>query len=138
MALRMLLLAKKLKDLRAAGEALQAAKTEIEEKRKTWKEREERATAMLDEITAETPQEERDAFDAECAEIEAEDAAIRAEEEANAQAITENENAIAATETEMDELNERAKKGLQNNTRKPAASAERKGVEYMDDESKRR
>ena len=89
MALRMLLLAKKLKDLRAAGEALQAAKAEIEEKRKTWKEREERATAMLDEITAETPQEERDAFDAECAEIEAEDAAIRAEEEANAQAITE-------------------------------------------------
>ena len=128
MALRMLLLAKKLKDLRDAGEALQATKAEIEGKRKTWKEREERATAMLDEITAETPQEERDAFDAECSEIEAEDAAIRAEEEANAQAITENENAIAATETEMDELNEGAKKGLQNNTRKPAASAERKGM----------
>lgn len=133
MALRMLLLAKKLKDLRDAGEALQAAKAEIEGKRKTWKEREERATAMLDEITAETPQEERDAFDAECAEIETEDAAIRAEEEANAQAITENENAIAATETEMDELNERAKKGLQNNTRKPGdAPAERKGAEYME------
>ena len=132
MALRMLLLAKKLKDLRAAGEALQAAKAEIDGKRETWKEREERATAMLDEITAETPQEERDAFDAECAEIETEDAAIREEEEANAQAITENENAIAETEAEMNELNERAKKGLQNNTRKPAAPAERKGTEYME------
>lgn len=135
MALRMLLLAKKLKDLRAAGEALQAAKAEIEEKRKTWKEREERATAMLDEITAETPQEERDAFDAECAEIEAEDAAIRAEEEANAQAITENENAAAAVQTEIDELNERSKEGAKNAAaaKEPEKKPEvRKGVEYME------
>lgn len=135
MALKMLLLAKKLKDLRAAGEALQAAKAEIEGKRKTWKEREERATAMLDEITAETPQEERDAFDAECAEIEAEDAAIRAEEEANAQAITENENAAAAVQTEIDELNERTKEGAKNAAaaKEPEKKPEvRKGVEYME------
>ena len=137
MALRMLLLAKKLKDLRAAGEALQAAKAEIEGKRKTWKEREERATAMLDEITAETPQEERDAFDAECAEIEAEDAAIRAEEEANAQAITENENAAAAVQAAIDELNERSKEGAKNaaaakEPEKKQGTKERKGVEYME------
>lgn len=137
MALKMLLLAKKLKDLRAAGEALQAAKAEIEGKRKTWKEREERATAMLDEITAETPQEERDAFDAECAEIEAEDAAIRAEEEANAQAITENENAAAAVQAEIDELNERSKEGAKNaaaakEPEKKQGTKERKGVEYME------
>ena len=137
MALRMLLLAKKLKDLRAAGEALQTAKAEIERKRNTWKEREERATAMLDEITAETPQEERDAFDAECAEIEAEDAAIRAEEEANAQAITENENAAAAVQTEIDELNERSKEGAKNaaaakEPEKKQGTKERKGVEYME------
>lgn len=135
MALRMLLLAKKLKDLRAAGEALQAAKAEIEEKRKTWKEREERATAMLGEITAETPQEERDAFDAECAEIEAEDAAIRAEEEANAQAITENENAATAVQTEIDEINERSKEGAKNAAaaKEPEKKPEvRKGVEHME------
>lgn len=135
MALRMLLLAKKLKDLRAAGEALQEAKAEIEGKRKTWKEREERATAMLDEITAETPQEERDAFDAECAEIEAEDAAIRAEEEANAQAITANENAAAAVQTEIDELNERSKEGAKNAgaAKEPEKKPEmRKGVEHME------
>lgn len=137
MALRMLLLAKKLKDLRTAGEALQAAKAEIERKRNTWKEREERATAMLDEITAETPQEERDAFDAECAEIEAEDAAIRAEEEANAQAITENENAAAAVQTEIDEINERSKEGAKNaaaakEPEKKQGTKERKGVEYME------
>lgn len=137
MALKMLLLAKKLKDLRAAGEALQAAKEEIEGKRKTWKEREERATAMLDEITAETPQEERDAFDAECAEIETEDVAIRAEEEANAQAITENENAAVAVQTEIDELNERSKEGAKNaaaakEPEKKQGTKERKGVEYME------
>ena len=137
MALKMLLLAKKLKDLRAAGEALQAAKAEIEGKRKTWKEREERATKMLDEITAETPQEERDAFDAECAEIEAEDAAIRAEEEANAQAITENENAAAAVQAEIDEINERSKEGAKNaaaakEPEKKQGTKERKGVEYME------
>ncbi len=137
MALKMLLLAKKLKDLRAAGEALQTAKVEIEGKRKTWKEREERATAMLDEITAETPQEERDAFDAECAEIETEDAAIRAEEEANAQAITENENAAAAVQAEIDELNERSKEGAKNAAaaKEPEKKQEtrgRKGVEYME------
>lgn len=135
MALKMLLLAKKLKDLRAAGEALQTAKAEIEGKRKTWKEREERATAMLDEITAEAPQEERDAFDAECAEIEAEDAAIRAEEEANAQAITENENAAAAVQAEIDEINERTKEGAKNAAagKEPEKKPEtRKGVEYME------
>lgn len=137
MALKMLLLAKKLKDLRAAGEVLQAAKTEIEEKRKTWKEREERATAMLDEITAETPQEERDAFDAECAEIEAEDAAIRAEEEANAQAIAENENDAVAVQAEIDELNERSKEGAKNaaaakEPEKKTEQRERKGVGYME------
>lgn len=137
MALKMLLLAKKLKDLRAAGEALHAAKAEIEGKRKTWKEREERATAMLDEITAETPQEERDAFDAECAEIEAEDVAIRADEEANAQAITENENAAAAVQTEIDELNERSKEGAKNaaaakEPEKKQGTKERKGVENME------
>lgn len=135
MALKMLLLAKKLKDLRAAGEALQTAKAEIEGKRKTWKEREERATAMLDEITAETPQEERDAFDAECAEIEAEDAAIRAEEEANAQAITENENAAAAVQAEIDEINVRSKEGAKNAAagKEPGKKPEtRKGVEYME------
>lgn len=135
MALKMLLLAKKLKDLRAAGEALQAAKAEIEGKRKTWKEREERATAMLDEITAETPQEERDAFDAECAEIETEDAAIRAEEEANAQAITENENAAAAVQAEIDEINERSKEGAKNAAagKEPEQKRkERKGMEYME------
>ncbi len=137
MALKMLLLAKKLKDLRAAGEALQAAKAEIEGKRKTWKEREERATAMLDEITAETPQEERDAFDAECTEIETEDAAIRAEEEANAAAITENENAAAAVQAEIDELNERSKEGAKNavagkEPEKKQEPKERKGVEYME------
>lgn len=139
MALKMLLLANKLKELRTNGETLAAAKAEIEARRATWKEREERAVAMLDEITAETPQEERDAFDAECAEIEAEDAAIRAEEEANAQAITENENAATAVQTEIDELNERSKEGA-----KIAAVAkepekeperkerERKGVKYME------
>lgn len=132
MALKMLLLANRLKELRANGETLATAKAEIEARRATWKEREERAVAMLDEITAETPAEERAAYDAECAEIEAEDAAIQADEEANAAAITENENAIAATEAEMDTLNERAKKGLQNNTRKPVAPAKRKGAEYME------
>ena len=137
MALKMLLLAKKLKDLRAAGEAFQATKAEIEGKRKTWKEREERATAMLDEITAETPQEERDAFDAECSEIEAEDAAIQAEEEANAKAIMENENAATAVQTEIDELNERSKEGAKNAAaakepeREPERK-ERKGVKYME------
>ena len=135
MALRMLLLAKQLKDLQDAGEALQAEKAEIEGKRKAWKEREERAAAMLDEITAETPQEERDAFDAECAEIETEDAAIQAEEEANAQAITENKNAADAVQAEIDELNERSKEGAKNAayTKEPEKKPEvRKGVEYME------
>ena len=132
MALKMLLLANKLKELRSTGQTLAAEKDKIEARRATWKEREERAVAMLDEITAETPAEEREAYDAECAEIEAEDAAIQAEEEENAAEITENEKAIAATEAEMDALNERAKKGLQNNTKKPVTPAERKGAEYME------
>lgn len=108
MALRQLLIARQLTELRAQKDELGKAIAEVEGKRAAWKERESRAEAALAEMTDETSAEERAAFDAECAEIEAEDQAITAEEEANTTRAAELEEKISAAEAEEKELREKA------------------------------
>ena len=108
MALKQLLVAQRLKDLRAKKEELAQAIAATEAKRAAWTERESRAEAALAEMTDETTAEERAAFDAECAEIEAEDQAITAEEEANSTRAAELEEKISAAEAEEKELKEKA------------------------------
>lgn len=108
MALKQLLVAQRLKDLRAKKEELAQAIAATEAKRAAWTERESRAEAALAEMTDETTAEERAAFDAECAEIEAEDKAITAEEEANSTRAAELEEKISAAEAEEKELKEKA------------------------------
>ena len=142
MALRQLLIARQLTELRAQKDELGKAIAEVEAKRAAWTERESRAEAALAEMTDETTAEERAAFDAECAEIEAEDKAITVEEEANTTRAAELEEKISALEAEEKELREKAEAARE---QKPAeAPAEnnnaRGGVEIMNfaDERARR
>lgn len=133
MALKQLLVAQKLKDLRAKKEELAQAITATEAKRAAWRERESRAEAALAEMTDETTAEERAAFDAECAEIEAEDKAIAAEEEANSTRAAELDGKISAAEAEEQELKDKAEAArAQKPAEKPAENnTERGGVTIM-------
>ena len=109
MALRQLLLTREMDTLNAEQAALMSAMSEIEARRSTWRERESRAEAALAEMNAETTAEEREAFDAECAEIQAEDTAIAADEEANQARQGEIAGRLAEIRTELEELEKRAK-----------------------------
>lgn len=141
MALRQLLVARQLTDLRAKKEELAKVIAEAEGKRAAWRERESRAEAALAEMTDETTAEERAAFDAECAEIEEEDQAITAEEEANSTRAAELDGKISALEAEEQELKDKAEAArAQKPAEKPAANNTRGGVEIMNfaDERARR
>lgn len=134
MALRQLIVARQLKDLRGEKDKLAEAIKATEEKRAAWTERESRAEAAIAEMTDEATAEERAAFDAEAAEIEAEDAAIKAEEEANAKRAEELDGKIAALEAEEKELKDKAEAArAQKPAEKPAENnnTERGGVEVM-------
>ena len=109
MALRQLLLSREAATLRSEQEQLTAAVAEIEARRSAWREREARAEAALAEMTDETPEEDRTAFDAECAEIETENQTITADEEANSTRRGEIAARLAEIDNEIKELNERAK-----------------------------
>lgn len=142
MALKQLLIARQLTELRAQKDELGKAIAGIEEKRTAWKERESMAEAALAEMTDETTAEERAAFDAECAEIEAEDKAITAEEEANSTRAAELDGKISALEAEEQELKDKAEAArAQKPAEKPAENTNtRGGVEIMNfaDERARR
>lgn len=142
MALRQLLIARKLTELRAQKDELGKAIAATEAKRAAWTERESRAEAALAEMTDETTAEERAAFDAECAEIEAEDQAITAEEEANSTRAAELDGKISALEAEEQELKDKAEAArAQKPAEKPAENTNtRGGVEIMNftDERARR
>lgn len=133
MALRQLIVARQLKDLRGEKDKLAEAVKATEEKRAAWTERECRAEAALAEMTDEATAEERAAFDAEAVEIEAEDTAIKAEEEANAKRAEELDGKIAALEAEEKELKDKAEAArAQKPAEKPAENnTNKRGVEVM-------
>ena len=81
MALRQILITRRLKEIEAERAALNADIAAVSERRVKWQAREAAAVAALDEINDDTPAEERAAFESETNEIEPEDAAIRADEE---------------------------------------------------------
>lgn len=107
MALRQLMLGRKLTELRAERQKITEAAEALRARRTAWEEREAHAEAALGEMTDEAGAEERAAFEAEAAEIETEDAAIRAEEEANSARAAELDAQITAKAAELDELNRR-------------------------------
>ena len=107
MALRQLIIGRRLTELRAEADKLKEAAAEIKTRRDAWNEREKLAVDALNEMTDEATAEERAAFEAEAAEIETENQAITADEEANATRSAEIAAETENLERELEEINNR-------------------------------
>lgn len=104
MALRQIRLTRALQELRASLKAKLDEQTQVRERRAKWKTREEAAEKALEEIVEETVQEEKDALDAEIADLEKEDDELK-EAEAQLEAdVAELEKKIADMENELEKL----------------------------------
>ena len=108
MALRQILITRRLKEIEAERTALNADIVAVSERRVKWQAREAAAVAALDEINDSTPAEERAAFESETKEIEAEDAAIRADEEKNAARAADMDAEEKKLKDELSEIETRA------------------------------
>ena len=108
MALRQILLAQQIARLEQQRTDLMTEITNVSARRTAWQAREAAAEAAFGEINENTPQEERDAFDAEAAAIEAEDNEIRADEERTSARLTEIDTEITAKRGELEEIKNRS------------------------------
>ena len=108
MALRQILLAQQIAKLEQQRTDLMTEITNVSARRTAWQAREAAAEAAFGEINENTPQEERDAFDAEAAAIEAEDNEIRADEERTSARLTEIDTEITAKRGELEEIKNRS------------------------------
>lgn len=108
MALRQILLARQIAGLEQQRTDLMTEITSVSARRTAWQAREAAAEAAFGEINENTPQEERDAFDAEAAAIEAEDNEIRADEERTSARLTEIDTEITAKRGELEEIKNRS------------------------------
>ena len=108
MALRQILLARQIAGLEQQRTDLMTEITNVSARRTAWQAREAAAEAAFGEINENTPQEERDAFDAEAAAIEAEDNEIRAEEERTNQRLTEIDAEITEKRNALEEIKNRS------------------------------
>lgn len=129
MALRQILLQQQITRLEQERTALSAEITNLSARRVAWQAREAAAEAAFGEITEATPQEERDAFDAEAAAIEAEDNEIRAEEERTQNRMNEIVAEIAAKNTEIENIKKRATPGP---STAQGAGSEENNMEHRD------
>lgn len=108
MALRQIVLARKLEALRAQQTEADKQAEALAEKRATLEKREAELTQALEEVTEETPQEDKDALDAEVSQFEADSKGLEGEEqesETQRQAI---KNQIAELEKELAEIESRS------------------------------
>lgn len=108
MALRQVILGKKIGDLNKELEAVEAKTEELRARREEMNRRDAELTKAVEEVTEETSQEDKEALDNEVAQYEENEKALAAEE-------TETENKrqaikaqIAELEKELEEINERS------------------------------
>ena len=106
--LRQLLLTRKIAAKRAELDKLKAERAELDEKRTALKTREAELEAAVNEMTEETPEEDRAAVDAEVQEFEGQVAEADAAEAANDAAQVNLQNEIDGLQRELDELNAKA------------------------------
>lgn len=111
MALRQLLLGRRIDGLRGQITGLDAARDALAARRADMQRREAELEASIREVTEETPQEDRDALDALTAEYEADEAELAGEEAQNASDRAAVEAEITRLQQELDELNARARTG---------------------------
>mgnify|MGYP002672431999 CR=1 FL=1 len=108
MALRQILITRRLKEIETERAILNADIAAVSERRVKWQAREAAAVAALEEINDDTPAEERAAFENETKEIEAEDAAIRADEEKNTARTADMDAEEKKLRDELSEIETRA------------------------------
>lgn len=108
MALRQILLAQQIAKLEQQRTDLMTEITSVSARRTAWQAREAAAEAAFGEINENTPQEERDAFDAEAAAIEAEDNEIRADEERTSARLAEIDAEITEKRNALEEIKNRS------------------------------
>ena len=108
MALRQILLARQIAGLEQQRTDLMTEITSVSARRTAWQAREAAAEAAFGEINENTPQEERDAFDAEAAAIEAEDNEISADEERTSARLAEIDAEITEKRNALEEIKNRS------------------------------
>ena len=108
MALRQILLAQQIARLEQQRTDLMTEITSVSARRTAWQAREAAAEAAFGEINENTPQEERDAFDAEAAAIETEDNEIRADEERTSARLAEIDAEITEKRNALEEIKNRS------------------------------
>lgn len=101
-----------IRQARAKLETANARAAELKARREEMQKRETNLAEQIEEVNAETSAEDREAVDALTAEYEKDDAALEAEEMANAQERAELERQISDAESELNELNERAQRAV--------------------------
>lgn len=124
MALRQIRLTRALQELRASLKAKLDEQTQVRERRAKWKTREEAAEKALEEIVEETVQEEKDALDAEIADLEKEDDELK-EAEAQLEAdVADLEKKIADMEDELEKLSDTTEEPAPAPAAEPAGETE--------------
>ena len=108
MALRQLILSKKIEAKRAALAALDEAKQALETRRAQLNTREAEIEAAVNEVTDQTPEEERQAVEAEAEQFEQDAEALTSEEAEHEQQRSAIEQEIADLRSELEEINKRA------------------------------
>lgn len=131
MALRQLMLGKKIDDMRAQMDALNATRDALAERRAALDVREAELEAAISEVNEETTKEDRDALDAMTSAWEADDAALSGEEDANTQARAELEAQIAQMQAELDALNARARNAGTDKTTEKRGDMDRMDMRTM-------
>lgn len=109
MALKQVLIAHKLGEKREALTALEQAAEDIKNRRDALTVREQELENAVNEVDENTTEEEKAALDSETEQWQADDAALTAEEEENAQKREELKSQISNLENELNELNARGK-----------------------------
>lgn len=126
MALKQIMINRKISELEAERSALNEKIVSTAERRAAWSDREAAVVKAFYELNEHTSDEERSAFETAAAEIDTEDAAITAEETANATRSGEIENEIATLKNELADIEKRSKP-----TPKPTTNTtKRKGDNY--------
>ena len=108
MALKQLILSRKIAAKRSELEKLEAKKAELDEKRTALSTREAELETAVNEITDETPEEERAEVDAAVEELEGQITECETEQAENDEAAVNLRNEIDSLQQELDELNRKA------------------------------
>lgn len=127
MALRQVVLARKIAEMRAELEKAEAAFDAVKQRRAAMKIREAELEAAVNEVTEETGEEEKSALDAEIADFEAQESQLTEEETAAQQKAVDLRGAIEKTQKELDELNKAVETPPEDDQRHDNAGEARRG-----------